>query len=170
LIALPGLVAAVWIGVHRARALVDDVGGLSVRGDRVGGRRRRGAAPLRQPRASKQANHHRTGHYRGRGDPGWGFRPGQPRLGIWDERFWGTDASELNLTRPNARQHVSFGTGPHHCLGASLARLEATIALQRLTSRFPGPALDGDVTWNGRINLRGPAHLPVSLSKQPNRR
>jgi cytochrome P450 len=87
-----------------------------------------------------------------------------------DERFWGTDASELNLTRPNARQHVSFGAGPHHCLGASLARLEATIALQRLTSRFPGLALDGDVTWNGRINLRGPAHLPVSLSKQPNRR
>jgi cytochrome P450 len=81
-----------------------------------------------------------------------------------DERFWGADASELKLTRENARQHVSFGAGPHHCLGASLARLEATIALQRLTSRFPGLALDGDVTWNGRINLRGPAHLPVSLN------
>jgi cytochrome P450 len=81
-----------------------------------------------------------------------------------DERFWGADASELKLTRENARQHVSFGAGPHHCLGASLARLEATIALQRLTSRFPGLALDGDVTWNGRINLRGPAHVPVSLS------
>ena len=84
-----------------------------------------------------------------------------------DERFWGADASQLKITRENARQHVSFGAGPHHCLGASLARLEATIALQRLTSRFPGLALDGDVTWNGRINLRGPAHLPVSLSKQP---
>jgi cytochrome P450 len=84
-----------------------------------------------------------------------------------DERFWGADASELKLTRENARQHVSFGAGPHHCLGASLARLEATVALQRLTGRFPGLALDGDVTWNGRINLRGPAHLPVSLSKQP---
>jgi len=84
-----------------------------------------------------------------------------------DERFWGADASELKLTRENARQHVSFGAGPHHCIGASLARLEATVALQRLTGRFPGLALDGDVTWNGRINLRGPAHLPVSLSKQP---
>jgi cytochrome P450 len=80
-----------------------------------------------------------------------------------DERFWGADASELKLARENARHHVSFGAGPHHCLGASLARLEATIAFQRLTSRFPGLALDGDVTWNGRINLRGPAHLPVSL-------
>jgi cytochrome P450 len=81
-----------------------------------------------------------------------------------DERFWGADASELKLTREKARQHVSFGAGPHHCLGASLARLEATIAFQRLCGRFPGLALDGDVTWNGRINLRGPAHLPVSLS------
>jgi cytochrome P450 len=80
-----------------------------------------------------------------------------------DESFWGPDAAELRLDRENARQHVSFGAGPHHCLGASLARLEASIALARLTARFPGLALDGEVTWNGRINLRGPAHLPVSL-------
>jgi cytochrome P450 len=51
----------------------------------------------------------------------------------------------------------------HHCLGASLARLEAQVALGRLTSRFPALALDGPVAWNGRINLRGPARLPVSL-------
>jgi cytochrome P450 len=81
-----------------------------------------------------------------------------------DERFWGPGAAELNLQRENARQHVSFGAGPHHCLGASLARLEASIAFERLTARFPGLALDGDVVWNGRINLRGPAHLPVSAA------
>jgi cytochrome P450 len=80
-----------------------------------------------------------------------------------DEGFWGPDAAELRLGRDNARQHVSFGAGPHHCLGASLARLEASIALARLTARFPRLALDGEVVWNGRINLRGPAHLPVSL-------
>jgi cytochrome P450 len=80
-----------------------------------------------------------------------------------DEGFWGPDAAELRLDRANARQHVSFGAGPHHCLGASLARFEASIALARLTARFPGLALDGPVTWNGRINLRGPAHLLVSL-------
>ena len=80
-----------------------------------------------------------------------------------DERFWGPDAAELNLRRENARQHVSFGAGPHHCLGASLARLEAGIAFERLVARFPGLALDGDVVWNGRINLRGPAQLPVSV-------
>jgi cytochrome P450 len=81
-----------------------------------------------------------------------------------DERYWGADAGELRLGRENARQHVSFGAGHHHCLGAALARLEAGIVFERLPGRFPGLALDGDVTWNGRINLRGPAHLPVSVS------
>jgi len=81
-----------------------------------------------------------------------------------DEFFWGADAAEVRLSRDNAQRHVSFGAGPHHCLGASLARLEASIAFARLTARFPKLALDGDVTWNGRINLRGPAHLPVSLN------
>ncbi|HEV2451832.1 MAG TPA: cytochrome P450 [Streptosporangiaceae bacterium] len=80
-----------------------------------------------------------------------------------DEEFWGPDAAGLRLERPNARQHVSFGGGPHHCLGASLARLEAGIAFERIAARFPGLALDGDVIWNGRINLRGPARLPVSV-------
>jgi cytochrome P450 len=80
-----------------------------------------------------------------------------------DESFWGPDADELRLDRDNARQHVSFGAGHHHCLGASLARLEAAIAFEHLVGRFPGLTLDGDVVWNGRINLRGPAHLPVSV-------
>jgi cytochrome P450 len=80
-----------------------------------------------------------------------------------DERFWGADADELRLDRDNARQHVSFGAGHHHCLGASLARLEAAIAFEHLVGRFPGLALAGDVVWNGRVNLRGPAHLPVSV-------
>jgi cytochrome P450 len=81
-----------------------------------------------------------------------------------DESFFGPDAGRLRLDRENARQHVSFGAGPHHCLGASLARMEAAIALDRLVTRFPGLALDGEPTWNGRINLRGPARLPVSLA------
>jgi cytochrome P450 len=80
-----------------------------------------------------------------------------------DETFWGPDAGRLRLNRESARQHVSFGAGPHHCLGASLARLEACVAFERMTARFPGLALDGDPEWNGRINLRGPARLPVSV-------
>jgi cytochrome P450 len=82
-----------------------------------------------------------------------------------DELFWGPDAGELRLDRENARQHVSFGAGPHHCLGASLARMEAATAIGGLAARFPGLALAGEVTWNGRINLRGPAHLPVTTGR-----
>src|SRR3984957_15874473 len=81
-----------------------------------------------------------------------------------DEEFWGPDADDLDVTRPNARQHVSFGGGAHHCLGASLARMEASIAFEHLITRFPVLRLDGDVTWNGRFNLRGPAQLPVAVN------
>ncbi|HWJ83126.1 MAG TPA: cytochrome P450 [Nocardioides sp.] len=79
-----------------------------------------------------------------------------------DQHHWGPDADELHLDRADARAHLSFGAGVHHCLGAALARLEGRIALQRLAERFPGIALDGDVAWNGRINLRGPERLPVT--------
>ncbi|GAB3482015.1 cytochrome P450 [Amycolatopsis cihanbeyliensis] len=78
-----------------------------------------------------------------------------------DPDFWGPDAERLRLDRRGARQHVSFGGGPHHCLGAALARLEGRVAIGRLVRRFPNLALDGDVVWNGRLNLRGPERLPV---------
>lgn len=80
-----------------------------------------------------------------------------------DESFWGPSAPRLRLDRENARQHVAFGAGPHHCLGASLARLEGRVAIERLVRRFPRLALGGDVEWNGRMNLRGPARVPVTV-------
>jgi cytochrome P450 len=80
-----------------------------------------------------------------------------------DERVFGPDADELRVDRADARQQVSFGAGPHHCLGAALARLEGRIAISRLVERFGDLALDGTVEWNGRINLRGPAKLPVTV-------
>ncbi|WP_020671028.1 cytochrome P450 [Amycolatopsis nigrescens] len=79
-----------------------------------------------------------------------------------DEEFWGADAGELRLDRENARQHVSFGAGPHHCLGASLARLEGRVAIERFARRFPAAEI-GDLHWNGRINLRGLDTLSVTV-------
>ena len=81
-----------------------------------------------------------------------------------DPAHWGADAGELRIDRPDARQHVSFGAGVHHCLGASLARLEGRVVLTRLLERFAGLELDGEVRWNGRINLRGPEALPVRVT------
>jgi cytochrome P450 len=79
-----------------------------------------------------------------------------------DEKYWGADAAEFRVDRDNARHHVSFGAGHHHCLGAVLARLEGKIAIERLVSRFPRLALAGEPTGNGRTNLRGLTRVPVS--------
>ena len=81
-----------------------------------------------------------------------------------DPAHWGPDAGDLRLNRQNARQHVSFGAGVHHCLGSSLARLEGRVVLNRLLARFGSLELAGEVTWNGRINLRGPESLPVRVA------
>jgi pyruvate,water dikinase len=43
----------------------------------------------------------------------------------------------IDLQRDNSRQHLSFGHGIHFCLGASLARLEAQVVLEELTTRMP---------------------------------
>lgn len=48
----------------------------------------------------------------------------------------GADADEFDITRHHER-HLAFGDGPHLCLGASLARVEATIALRALFERSP---------------------------------
>ncbi|HZZ46217.1 MAG TPA: cytochrome P450 [Pseudonocardia sp.] len=85
-----------------------------------------------------------------------------------DEDVFGPDAEQLRLDRDNARAQLSFGGGPHHCLGAALARLEGRIALGRLVRRFPNLRLVGDITWNGRINLRGPRDLPVTVTTAAN--
>ena len=44
--------------------------------------------------------------------------------------------------RENAKQHLAFAHGPHVCVGMHLARLEATIAVERLFRRLPGLRLD----------------------------
>lgn len=80
-----------------------------------------------------------------------------------DPAKWGPTAEELDLRRDGAGQHLSFGSGSHYCLGASLAKLEAQAAIGRFVRRFPNAAIDGDPQWNGRINLRGLERLDVTL-------
>ena len=80
-----------------------------------------------------------------------------------DPKKWGHTAEELDVRRDGAGQHLSFGSGAHYCLGASLAKLEAAIAIGTFLRRFPDAAVSGDVEWNGRINLRGLEHLPVTV-------
>ena len=58
-----------------------------------------------------------------------------------DEREFGPSAGELDVHRPISRI-LTFGYGPHHCLGAAVARLQAGIALERLLDRFPNFTVD----------------------------
>jgi cytochrome P450 len=80
-----------------------------------------------------------------------------------DPETFGPDADQVRVDRDNARQQVSFGAGIHHCLGASLARMEGRVAMSSLIRRFPDLELDGEPKWNGRINLRGLDSLPVRV-------
>ncbi len=48
----------------------------------------------------------------------------------------------FNVRRTNAGRHLAFAHGPHFCLGAHLARLEAQVAVETLLTRLPGLRLD----------------------------
>ena len=63
--------------------------------------------------------------------------------------------------------HVAFGSGIHHCLGATLARLEGQEAFKALAERFPNVNLaadPADLTYTSSITFRTLEHLPVNLS------
>jgi cytochrome P450 len=71
----------------------------------------------------------------------------------------------FDVTRANAREHLSFSTGIHVCLGAALARMELHIGLQSLFERFPELTLAGEPISNNSIGLNGLAHRPVNLGQ-----
>jgi cytochrome P450 len=54
------------------------------------------------------------------------------------------DPATLDIERSDARKHLSFGYGMHHCLGAPLGRMETEIALQQLIDRLPDASLAVD--------------------------
>jgi cytochrome P450 len=57
---------------------------------------------------------------------------------------------------------LAFGYGVHRCLGAALARLEATVALRRVLARKP--ILAGPVTWRNTPAIRGPVSVPMAFT------
>ncbi|MEU7134997.1 cytochrome P450 [Streptomyces sp. NPDC046261] len=73
-------------------------------------------------------------------------------------RFGAPDTLDLGR---EGNQHLGFGHGVHHCLGAPLARVELQEALRALVVRMPGLHLAGDVVWKTQMLVRGPRSMPV---------
>lgn len=71
-----------------------------------------------------------------------------------------TDPGRLDLTRREGGP-LSFGGGMHFCLGAPLARLEASELFPRLLTRFPALAPAGLPVWRRGLSFRGLAQLPL---------
>jgi cytochrome P450 len=80
-----------------------------------------------------------------------------------DPAKWGNDADRLDVARKGAHEHVSFGGGIHHCLGASLVRLEGQLALGSLIRRFPRIELAAEPAFDERMTLRGLQELRLVL-------
>jgi cytochrome P450 len=80
-----------------------------------------------------------------------------------DPSKWGADADRLDIGRQGAHEHVSFGGGIHHCLGASLVRLEGQVALGTLIRRFPRMELAIEPEFSERMTLRGLRELRLDL-------
>ncbi|WP_423835113.1 cytochrome P450 family protein [Streptomyces manipurensis] len=66
-----------------------------------------------------------------------------------DPAVHGADADRFDVLRPTRGQHLSFGFGTHHCLGAALARAECAIALRRFFERFPDAVLAQETPPDG---------------------
>ncbi|GAB2679801.1 cytochrome P450 family protein [Nocardia goodfellowii] len=83
-----------------------------------------------------------------------------------DPKVHGETAAEFDVTRPS-KEHLSFGHGVHHCLGAPLARLEALVALPALFERFPNMTFAADPAEFGHVASfisNGHRTLPVHLN------
>lgn len=78
-----------------------------------------------------------------------------------EERY--DEPDRFDIFRPNPKPHVSFGQGPHACLGTHLARIEMRVAVNLLLDRLPNLRLNpegDDPHIRGQV-FRSPTSLPV---------
>jgi hypothetical protein len=75
------------------------------------------------------------------------------------------EPDRFDITR-DAHQHLSFAAGAHFCLGAGLARLEASVALSTFAACVVDPLLDNaSLRYRPHVNLRGPERMDVGFSR-----
>ena len=80
-----------------------------------------------------------------------------------DERQYGPDAGELDVTR-RPRNILTFSHGAHHCLGAAAARMQSRVALTELLARCPDFDVDeSGIVWAGGSYVRRPLSIPFTV-------
>lgn len=94
-------------------------------------------------------------------------RAGQ-QVAVWlpsanrdEKHFHAADAFDA-MRRPNA--HLGFGSGPHACIGAALARLEVRVFLEEIASQWELIQLSGEPRRMRSLQLFGIESLPISVS------
>lgn len=75
-----------------------------------------------------------------------------------------SDPERFDVARENAREHLSFSAGRHHCLGAMLARMEGEVGLRMFFERFPDVTLLPGARRRSTRILRGFEVLPAALN------
>jgi cytochrome P450 len=81
-----------------------------------------------------------------------------------DERQFGSDAGELDVTR-SPRNILAFSHGAHHCLGAAAARMQARVTLEELLTRIPDFEVDEDgILWAEGSYVRRPLSVPFRVT------
>ena len=70
---------------------------------------------------------------------------------------------DFDIRRKNARQHLAFAAGPHVCVGLTLAKLEAKIAVSEFLKRFADYQIQPNAVMSKRIRFRGYVRLPARL-------
>ena len=76
------------------------------------------------------------------------------------------NANDLDIERPNSRQHLSFGFGIHRCMGNRLAELQLRILWEEILSRFDRIDVQEEPTRTNSSFVNGYAYLPVKVVRK----
>lgn len=76
------------------------------------------------------------------------------------------DPDRFDIMRENAGKHLSFGTGPHICLGARLAHMQLKALLTEIITRIPDIRPDGEMKWLRSIWFNGVMEMPVTFTPE----
>jgi cytochrome P450 len=76
------------------------------------------------------------------------------------------NANEIDIERPNADQHLSFGFGIHRCMGSRLAEMQLRILWEEVLQRFERIEVQGEPTRPLSSFVNGYTYLPVKVTRK----